>query len=79
MRKILVICLAAVALLGAACGGDDDEADAPEGAQTYTVAVDANTDGDFQIAAYYPGHENRVLVARGASRFQKPEAAIDRS
>lgn len=60
MRKFMAICLAAVALLGAACGSDDDEPEAPEGAQSYAVDVDANADPKFQISAYFPG----VLTVR---------------
>jgi plastocyanin len=56
MRKILVIVLAAVALLGAACGDDNDnEAKGPEGPQSYAVDVDAAAQPQFQVGAYFPG------------------------
>jgi plastocyanin len=59
MRKTMVLILAAVMLLGAACGDDDDDggeaAQAPAGAQTYDVDVDADVSPQYQVSAYFPG------------------------
>jgi plastocyanin len=60
MRKILLILMAAVALVGAACGNDSKDKDkakvaAPTGAQSYVVDVDAAAPPQFQVSAYYPG------------------------
>jgi plastocyanin len=58
MRKILFTALAVVALVGAACGNDDNNdktAKGPSGAQSYAVDIDAAASPQFQIGAYFPG------------------------
>ena len=59
MRKVLVILLATVALVAAACGNDkkdnNSKAKDPGGAQTYEVDVDAAAPPQFQVSTYFPG------------------------
>ncbi len=55
MRKILVSLLTIIALVGTACGDDDDDASAPDGPQSYVVDVDAAAPPQFQISSYFPG------------------------
>jgi plastocyanin len=57
MRKILFILVAVLALVGAACGNDDNDkaAEGPTGPQTYTVDADAAAPPQYQVSTYFPG------------------------